>query len=115
MAEAQLSSFQYEFNSEGKLWLPNLSRTVIDVCPSYYDCDYVLMNKTNDKEKERIGSYSSFDNCIIDGNGSKDLMNVRRQGRFHDLRWSCNLVDLADVSHLSNSDDDDDDADLCHG
>ena len=100
-----------------KLWLPNLSRTVIDVCPSYHDYDYVLMKKTNKKKKkgERIGSYSSsFDNCSIDGN-DEDLMNVRRQGRIHDLRWSCNLVDLADVSHLSNSDDDDDDADLCHG
>jgi broad specificity phosphatase PhoE len=118
MAESQLSSFQYEFNSEGKLWLPNLSRTVIDVCPSYHCCyDYVLMKKTNKKKKERIGSSSSssssFDNCSIDGN-DEDLMNVRRQGRIHDLRWSSNLVDLADTSHLS-SDDDDDDADLCHG
>lgn len=114
MAESQLSSFQYEFNSEGKLWLPNLSRTVIDVCPSYNCCyDYVLMKKTNKKKKERIvSSSSSFDNCSIDGN-DEDLMNVRRKGRIHDdLRWSCNLVDLADVSHLRNSDDDD--ADLCH-
>jgi hypothetical protein len=31
------------------------------------------------------------------------------------LRWSSNLVDLADTSHLSSDDDDDDDADLCHG
>ncbi len=96
--------------------MPNLSRTVIDVSPSYHCYDYVLMKKTNKKKEERIGSScSSFDNCIVGGNG-EDLMNVRRQGRIHDLRWSCNLVDLADVSHLSNSDDDDDDdTDLCHG